>query len=116
MKLFALRSFFALTALTVGTGIIFADEPPAASAPPAATSTPAPAAPSPELVKKAKEAGLKPELHKGFTVFCWEDANIGSPFKTKKCVDENQVEELIAQRQAQKDALNRGGGNYAGSK
>jgi chorismate synthase len=49
-------------------------------------------------------------------VYCWEDANIGSPFKTKKCVGESQLDELISQRQAQRDALNRAGGNYGAGK
>jgi hypothetical protein len=75
-----------------------------------------PASPSPETIKKARDAGLKPEVRKGVTVFCWEDADIGSRFKTKKCVDEARLAEVLEQRQAQRDQMGRGGGNYGATK
>ena len=68
------------------------------------------------MLKKARDLGVKPEVRKGVTVFCWEDADIGSRFKTKKCVDENQLQALLEQRQAQRDAITRGGGNYGSTK
>jgi hypothetical protein len=115
MKLAAFVSLAVLSALAIGPSLARADESPAApasaSAPTAGTT-----GPSPETLKKAKENGLKPEVRKGATVYCWEDANVGSPFKTKKCVGESQLDDLIAQRQAQRDALNRGGGNYGAGK
>lgn len=67
-------------------------------------STTAPAAPSDETLKKAKAVGLHAETRKGATVYCYEDANIGTHFTTKKCVDASQLDTLIAQRQANKDA------------
>lgn len=91
--------------------IAYADNPPAASA-----SDATPATPSPETLKKARQSGLKPEVRKGVTVYCWEDADIGTHFKTKKCVDETRLAEVIEQRQAQRDQLTRGGGNYGSSK
>ena len=47
-----------------------------------------PAGPSAETIKKAVAVGLKPEVQKGVTVFCWKDASTGSHFSTKKCVDD----------------------------
>ena len=75
---------------------------PPPSQPPASNS--APAAPSDETLKRAKAAGLHAETRKGATVYCYEDANIGTRFTTKKCVDVSQLDALIAQRQADKDA------------
>jgi hypothetical protein len=94
------------------TGPALADTPDPKAADTPATS----AAPSPETLKKARAAGLKPEVRKGITVYCWEDADIGTHFKTKKCVNDSQLAQVIEQRQAAKDQLTRGGGNYAGSK
>jgi hypothetical protein len=108
-----LRSLFIVGLLGSGSvGLAIADppDPKPADAPDAA------AAPSPETLKKARDAGLKPEVRKGVTVYCWEDADIGTRFKTKKCVDDTRLAEVIEQRQAAKDQLTRGGGNYAASK
>lgn len=82
---------------------------PAANATSAATtsSAAAPAGPSPETLKKAKELGLHAETHKGVTQYCWEDSSIGSRFTTKKCVTEDQLDEIIEQREAAKDVMRR---------
>jgi hypothetical protein len=77
---------------------------------------PATTTPSPETLKMARDNGLKPEVRKGVTVYCWEDADVGTRFKTKKCVDEARLPDVIAQRQAQRDQLTRGGGNYGTAK
>ena len=114
MKLSALLSVALIGALTMAANLAYADQPPDQKPSDAAP----PAAPGPDAatLKKARDAGLKPEVRKGVTVFCWEDADIGSRFKTKKCVDESRLDDIIAQRQAQRDALNRGGGNYGATK
>ena len=71
----------------------------------APASSPAPAVSSDEDLKKAKAAGLHAETRKGATVYCYEDATIGSRFTTKKCVNGGaQLDALIAQRQAAKDS------------
>jgi hypothetical protein len=71
---------------------------------PAAT----PAAPSEETIKKAKQAGMHAEVNKnGMTLFCWEDATVGTRFKTKKCIDQTQVDAVALQRQAAKDQVSR---------
>jgi hypothetical protein len=65
--------------------------------------------PSADTLKKAKEAGLKPETKSdGSTQFCWEDTNTGTRFKTKKCVSEAQLPNLLAARQAQRDDIKAG--------
>jgi hypothetical protein len=89
---------------------------PASSAAPSSSSAPAssssdaqPAAaksgPSDETLKRAKSAGLKPETHNGKTMFCWEDASIGSRFTTKKCTDEAGLDDIITQREAAKSNM-----------
>ena len=110
-----------------------AQQPAASSAPPASAPAPAtspapatPAAaqsdqsatsrtqPSADTLKKAKSLGLHPETHSGVTKYCWEDANTGSRFATKKCADESQLDEIIAQREAAQDNMRRnmtGGGS-----
>ena len=88
-----------------------------ATAAPASTSTPAAAQstasdsasgkPSDETVKKAKSMGLHAEVRKGATVYCWEDSSVGSRFPTKKCVNENQLDDIVQQRQAVQDDMRR---------
>lgn len=77
--------------------------PTATTTAPTAPATTAPAAPSDETLKKAKSAGLHAETHKGVTVYCYEDANLGTRFTTKKCVDGSQLDQLVALRQAARD-------------
>ena len=80
-----------------------------ATAAPAQTtaSDSAPAKPSEETVKKAKSLGLRPEVSKGVTRYCVEDANTGTRFPTKKCWSEIQLDDAIAQRQAMQDDMRR---------
>jgi hypothetical protein len=84
---------------------------PAQTAAPAAAQSAAtdaaPTQPSAETLKKAKNLGLRPEVKNGVTRYCWEDANPGSRFTSKKCADESQLDEIIAMREAQKDNLRR---------
>ena len=95
-----------------------ANTPPPAAASATATATAtasaqttasdsAPAKPSEETLKKAKSLGLHPEVHNGVTKYCWEDASIGTRFPSKKCASEDQLEEVIAQRQVIKDDMRR---------
>ena len=90
---------------------------PAPAAAPAQTSTPpaaqtttsdsAPAKPSAETLKKAKSVGMTPEVRKGVTQYCWEDANTGTRFTSKKCVAEDQLDQTIAQREETKEYMRR---------
>jgi hypothetical protein len=68
-----------------------------------------PTAPSQAIIKKARAAGLKAETRNGMTVFCWQDANTGSRFTTKKCVDETRLELILQERQAARDIFKQGG-------
>jgi hypothetical protein len=96
----------------------FSDPPPNAQAAPSAPATvePSPPAkdanktppkPSAEILKKARLAGMHTEVRNGVTMFCKEDTDLGSRFKTKKCVDENQFIEALEQQQANRDTLSR---------
>jgi hypothetical protein len=79
--------------------------PPAAAAPPADAPPPGP---SKDTLRKARNLGMHPEhTSSGKTVYCWEDADTGTHFKTKKCVDEYQLQATMEQRQALIDNLSR---------
>jgi hypothetical protein len=68
-------------------------------------SNSAPAKPSQETVKKAKSLGLHAEVRNGATVYCWKDSNIGTRIPTEKCAGEDQLDDLIRQRQAVQDEM-----------
>jgi hypothetical protein len=70
---------------------------------PAAQAPAARSGPSPELLKKARDAGVKPEVRNGETIYCWKDADVGSRLPTKKCVNEGQLELMLDRRQQQRD-------------
>jgi hypothetical protein len=97
----------------------FAQQAPDAAASAAATTTVAtPAGPSPETLKKAKQVGMHPEVNKnGMTLYCWEDVTTGTRFKTKKCIDEGQLDAVIEQRQLARDQTKKalGCGTICGS-
>jgi hypothetical protein len=126
------RLSFAIAALIGMTSPIHAQQPaPAAPPPPASTSgtqtsspPPAPAAsppvtttftattapsdatiPSPDTVKKAKQAGYHPKLRKGVTVFCKEETEIGSHFSSENCINEQQLNLALERQQAQRDQM-----------
>lgn len=86
-----------------------------ASAAQTTASDSASAKPSDATLKLAKSMGLHAEVHKGATQYCWEDANLGTRFPTKKCVGEDQLTDLVAQRQATQDNIRRNATN-AGAK
>jgi hypothetical protein len=96
----------ASAATTTATAAAPAQAPTPAAAQTTASDS-APAKPSEETLKKAKAMGLHAEVRKGVTVYCWEDSNTGSRFPTKKCADENQLNDIIQQRQAMQDDMRR---------
>jgi hypothetical protein len=84
----------------------------------AAATAPPSTGPSPETLKKAKQLGMRPEVEKnGTTLYCWEDATTGTRFKTKKCIDEGQLDAAIEQRQLARDQAKKalGCGSICGS-
>jgi len=50
-------------------------------------------------------AGYKPETQKGVTLYCRRDADLGSRFETKKCVNQDQLEQEINARQDVRNML-----------
>lgn len=86
-----------------------ADKSPAAASPAPSGDAPKDTGPSAATLKAARQAGLHPETKNGVTMFCWEDANIGTRFKTKKCVDESRLGEVLEQRQLLQEQMRRSG-------
>jgi len=81
-----------------------AAQPAAPAATPAAA---APAGPSAETIKKARQAGYHQEVRKGVTLFCHEDATIGTHFTSKKCVDESGLAAVLDLRQQQREQMDK---------
>jgi hypothetical protein len=78
---------------------------PAAATPPADAPPPGP---SKETLRKARSLGMHPEhTSSGQTIYCWEDADTGTRFKTKKCVNEDGLQAAMEQRQVIIDNLQR---------
>lgn len=70
------------------------------------TAGAAPASPPPTLLKLAKLAGYHTrKLKEGTTVFCKEEAHLGSRFSTESCIDEVQLQEFLIRAQDQRDKL-----------
>jgi len=70
------------------------------------------------VVKKATQSGWRPEVQNGNTVYCRNDAEVGSRFTKRRCVSEIQLATLIEQAEFDRDQLKqRGcGGNCGGGK
>jgi hypothetical protein len=92
--------------------------PPATTAPAAAPATPAPPAtaapvtaaaptsPSVEVLRKARLAGYHiRKLREGTTVFCKNEAHVGSRFSAESCIDEPQLQETLIRAEDQRDKL-----------
>jgi hypothetical protein len=108
------RSLAFISAIIAIAAPVYSQQPPAATPAPAAADPAAPPAtqasatdkappgPSAETLNRAKAVGLRPEVRKGVIVYCWEDADIGTRFATKKCVDENALADKIRKLESQK--------------
>jgi hypothetical protein len=72
--------------------------------------------PSPDVLKKARNLGYKPEHHNGTTLFCKSVSEIGSRFPTKQCIDENSLDAVIEKQRQQQDLMSAKpcGGNCGG--
>ena len=69
------------------------------------------------VVKKATQSGWRPEVQNGNTVYCRNDAEVGSRFSKRRCVSEMQLANLIEQAEFDKDQLKqRGCGGSCGGK
>ena len=80
-----------------------------AAAATAGKSSAKPAADNAAVAKKAKQAGWRPEVQNGDTVYCRSDAQVGSRFSTRRCVNETQLALLIEQAEYDKDQLKQRG-------
>jgi hypothetical protein len=76
-----------------------------AGAKPASSASGASNEPSPELVKEARREGFKPKKRNGETQFCYTDKSTGTHFETEKCYNQQQMEQVVQQRQDQRDQL-----------
>jgi hypothetical protein len=68
------------------------------------------------IAKKAKEAGWRPEMRGDVTVYCHQDAEVGSRFTKKRCATESQLVSLLWRQEYDREQLKqRGcGGNCGG--
>jgi hypothetical protein len=65
----------------------------------------APSTPSNDLIKKARAAGYRPQVSKGVTTFCKEEASLGSHFPQKTCISSDQLSARLEMEQQQRDQL-----------
>jgi hypothetical protein len=54
--------------------------------------------PPADTIKKARQAGYHKETLKGGTVFFKEDANLGTRFTSKKCINQDELASILEQR------------------
>lgn len=100
-------AFMILGAVIGATAPVYAQQSDAASAAPTATTPAAevPKGPSPDTLKKAKNAGYRAKLKSGQTVFCKEITPIGTHFPEEHCLAENQLLMELDKEQAARDSM-----------
>jgi hypothetical protein len=86
------------------------NDPASPSAPGASAVAPAktaaPERPSVEVLRQATLAGYHVrKLRQGATIFCKNEAHVGTRFSTESCIDETQLEEFLIRTQSQRDEL-----------
>lgn len=62
---------------------------------------------SANLTAQAEREGYRPEVHDGAVIYCWTDAETGSSIPTKKCVNQDQMREMLLQSQQQREDMRR---------
>ena len=80
----------------------------AANAKLAATGAAAPATkerPSPQAQKKAREYGFHAEVYSGKTMFCRDDATLGTRLKSKRCMGALEFEDYSTQLKIARDLM-----------
>jgi hypothetical protein len=65
----------------------------------------APDAPSPDVLKKARNAGFHTKVRNNVVLYCKTDTDTGTRFSTEKCLNEAQLLQHLDFAQAQKDQL-----------
>jgi hypothetical protein len=69
------------------------------------------------LAKRAKEAGWRAEVRSGVTVYCRQDAVVGSRFTQKRCAAESQLAGILERQEYEREQLKqRGCGGSCGGK
>jgi hypothetical protein len=105
-------------AIIISTGCAATSRQPTASARPATATSPARAADqtpasagtlldSANLMTLARQEGYKPEVHGGAVIYCWTDAETGTTIPTRKCVNEDQMREMLLQNQQDRQDMQR---------
>jgi hypothetical protein len=61
--------------------------------------------PTPQARKKASEYGFHAEIYDGKTMFCRDDAYVGTRIKSKLCMDSNQFEDYAVQLKIARDMM-----------
>jgi hypothetical protein len=80
----------------------------AANAKAVATAPAQPATPveaSPAARKKARNYGFHTEIYNGKTMFCRDDATLGTRLVSKRCMDADQCEDYAVQLQIARDLM-----------
>jgi hypothetical protein len=72
--------------------------------------------PSPDTLKKAKQAGYHTKIKHGDVLYCKNEAIIGSRFGQETCITEGELESTLLAEQAQRDQIKHMVGAPAGSK
>jgi hypothetical protein len=76
---------------------------------PSAPANPASTQITPELMKKAAQVGYFPRTRGGVPMFCRTDSDIGTRFTTEKCVNEDQLAEIVQRMREVRDNMHKGG-------
>jgi hypothetical protein len=69
---------------------------------------------SPEARKKAKEFGFQAEVYNGSTLFCKEDAALGTRIKSKRCMSAYEFEDYSVQLKIARDLMKSKGQCWGG--
>lgn len=72
----------------------------------AATAAATPATSAREARKRANEYGFHAEVFNGNTLFCRDDAVLGTRFKTKRCMGLDQFADYATQLEIARDTIN----------
>ncbi|HEY2781411.1 MAG TPA: hypothetical protein VGI90_11575 [Steroidobacteraceae bacterium] len=71
----------------------------------AAAARPTKIEPSPAARKKAQQYGFHAEIYDGKTMFCRDDATLGTRLVSKKCMGADQFEDYAVQLQIARDLM-----------
>jgi len=61
--------------------------------------------PSADILKKARDAGYHTKVSHNVVYYCREDTDVGTRFRTEKCLTEEQLQVQLERLQAAKDQL-----------